>query len=88
MSFCGSAVSDPSLRSLSLHLLLLQELSVRGCVRVTGIGVEAVADGCQNLSYFNVSQCKNLQPWLERGGQMRYASKIQFETVAKKAVFR
>lgn len=88
MSFCGSAVSDPSLRSLSLHLLLLQELSVRGCVRVTGIGVEAVADGCQNLSYLNVSQCKNLQPWLERGGPLRYQNKIQFETVAKKAVFR
>jgi F-box/leucine-rich repeat protein 7 len=83
MSFCGSAVSDPSLRSLSLHLLLLQELSVRGCVRVTGIGVEAVADGCQNLNYLNVSQCKNLTPWLEHGGQTRYQKKIHFETVTR-----
>jgi F-box and leucine-rich repeat protein 7 len=87
MSFCGSAVSDPSLRSLSLHLLLLEELSVRGCVRVTGIGVEAVADGCQNLTYLNVSQCKNLMPWLEHGGQLQYQDKIQFETVAKNGVF-
>ncbi|OKL56387.1 hypothetical protein UA08_08336 [Talaromyces atroroseus] len=83
MSFCGSAVSDPSLRSLSLHLLFLEELSVRGCVRVTGIGIEAVAEGCQNLTYFNVSQCKNLTPWLERGGQFQYQDKIHFETVAR-----
>jgi F-box/leucine-rich repeat protein 7 len=83
MSFCGSAVSDPSLRSISLHLLLLKELSVRGCVRVTGVGVEAVADGCQHLEYFDVSQCKNLTPWLEFGGQFRYKNKVYFETVAK-----
>ncbi|KAK6613077.1 F-box/LRR-repeat protein 7 [Botrytis cinerea] len=36
LSFCGSAVSDSSLRSIGLHLLELKELSVRGCVRVTG----------------------------------------------------
>ncbi|KAJ5327096.1 Leucine-rich repeat cysteine-containing subtype [Penicillium brevicompactum] len=82
MAFCGSAISDPSLRSISLHLLSLQHLSVRGCVRVTGTGVEAVADGCNQLQVFDVSQCKNLGPWLEDGGAIRYQPRIEFKTVA------
>ncbi|KAJ5574325.1 uncharacterized protein N7459_008752 [Penicillium hispanicum] len=82
MSFCGSAISDPSLRSIGLHLLSLQHFSVRGCVRVTGVGVEAVAEGCHQLQSFDVSQCKNLIPWLEDGGPVRYQSQIDFETVA------
>ncbi|TKA65737.1 hypothetical protein B0A55_10921, partial [Friedmanniomyces simplex] len=45
MAFCGSAVSDNSLRCIGLHLLELKYLSVRGCVRVTGQGVEAVVEG-------------------------------------------
>ena len=68
MAFCGSAVSDNSLRCIGLHLLELRYLSVRGCVRVTGQGVEAVVEGCRFLEKFDVSQCKNLRPWLERGG--------------------
>ncbi|KAI9924780.1 hypothetical protein ASPWEDRAFT_110045 [Aspergillus wentii DTO 134E9] len=83
MSFCGSAISDPSLRSIGLHLLNLKHLSVRGCVRVTGIGVEAVADGCNQLESFDVSQCKNLTPWLEDDGPIRYQNKIRFDTVAR-----
>ncbi|KKK24162.1 hypothetical protein P175DRAFT_0528601 [Aspergillus ochraceoroseus IBT 24754] len=82
MSFCGSAISDPSLRSIGLHLLHLKRLSVRGCVRVTGAGVEAVADGCTQLESFDVSQCKNLVPWLESGGVMKYEDRISFDTVA------
>ncbi|KAK2765886.1 hypothetical protein FQN53_006767 [Emmonsiellopsis sp. PD_33] len=82
LSFCGSAVSDPSLRCIGLHLLLLRELSVRGCVRVTGTGVESVVDGCNLLHAFDVSQCKNLAPWLEYGWHKRYGDKIRFETVA------
>jgi F-box/leucine-rich repeat protein 7 len=62
---------------------MLKELSVRGCVRVTGVGVEAVADGCNQLQFFDVSQCKNLTPWLEYGGHLRYRDKIHFETVAR-----
>lgn len=81
MSFCGSAISDPSLRSIGLHLLSLEHLSVRGCVRVTGVGVEAVAEGCHKLHTFDVSQCKNLTPWLKEGGVQRYRSRIAFETV-------
>jgi len=69
LSFCGSAVSDSSLRSIGLHLLELRELSVRGCVRVTGIGVEAIVEGCTVLETFDVSQCKNLQKWLDAGGE-------------------
>ncbi|OQE20044.1 hypothetical protein PENSTE_c014G04059 [Penicillium steckii] len=85
MAFCGSAISDPSLRSIGLHLLSLQHLSVRGCVRVTGVGVEAVAEGCHQLESFDVSQCKNLTPWLEDSGPMRYQPRIEFETVATNA---
>ncbi|KAB8304839.1 hypothetical protein EYC80_004177 [Monilinia laxa] len=75
LSFCGSAVSDSSLRSIGLHLLELRELSVRGCVRVTGVGVEAVVEGCSKLEIFDVSQCKNLRNWLEGGGMERWASR-------------
>ncbi|KAF5846515.1 hypothetical protein GGP41_004568 [Bipolaris sorokiniana] len=68
LAFCGSAVSDTSLRCISLHLLELRNLSVRGCVRVTGTGVEAVVEGCRDLERFDVSQCKNLGRWLDAGG--------------------
>ncbi|OAL38975.1 hypothetical protein AYO20_01726 [Fonsecaea nubica] len=74
LSFCGSAVSDPSLRSIGLHLTSLRELAVRGCVRVTGLGVQSVVEGCQKLKLFDVSQCKNLQPWLVSGGIERWRS--------------
>ncbi|RPB22859.1 RNI-like protein [Terfezia boudieri ATCC MYA-4762] len=72
LSFCGSAVSDQSLRAVGLHLLELRKLSVRGCVRVTGVGVEAVVEGCCDLRELDVSQCKNLVGWLERGGVERF----------------
>lgn len=68
LAFCGSAVSDSSLRSIALHLLDLRYLSVRGCIRVTGKGVEAVLEGCTELETFDVSQCRNLLPWIEEGG--------------------
>ncbi|KAF3932812.1 hypothetical protein ABW19_dt0208325 [Dactylella cylindrospora] len=87
LSFCGSAVSDSSLRAISLHLLELRDLSVRGCVRVTGVGVEAVVEGCTKLESFDVSQCKNLTRWLEGGGvdrcQRLLGRKIRFDTVAR-----
>jgi F-box/leucine-rich repeat protein 7 len=78
-------VSDSSLRGIGLHLLELRELSVRGCVRVTGVGVEAVVEGCTLLEVFDVSQCKNLQKWLDSGGEERsrrvYGRKgLRFET--------
>ncbi|KAL9008234.1 MAG: hypothetical protein Q9173_006622 [Seirophora scorigena] len=82
LSFCGSAVSDSSLRSIGLHLLELRALSVRGCVRVTGVGVEAIVDGCHKLADFDVSQCKNLGQWLDGGGTRRFEPRVRFETVA------
>ncbi|KAH8813086.1 hypothetical protein F5884DRAFT_323096 [Xylogone sp. PMI_703] len=85
LSFCGSAVSDSSLRGIGLHLLELRELSVRGCVRVTGVGVEAVVEGCTVLETFDVSQCKNLSPWLRAGGiekcRQVYGRDVKFETL-------
>ncbi|KAF2006299.1 RNI-like protein [Amniculicola lignicola CBS 123094] len=85
LAFCGSAVSDTSLRCISLHLLELKALSVRGCVRVTGTGVEAVVEGCRELELFDVSQCKNLSRWLDAGGVEAVKSRgrgVVFETVA------
>ncbi|KAI4737917.1 RNI-like protein [Aureobasidium sp. EXF-12298] len=85
LAFCGSAVSDSSLRCIGLHLLELEYLSVRGCVRVTGQGVESVVDGCPHLSLFDVSQCKNLLPWLRSGGVQavrQKGCKARFEVVA------
>ena len=67
------------------HLENLQYLSVRGCVRVTGVGVEAVVDGCRDLSILDVSQCKNLGHWLDNGGVQRMKKRgrnVRFETVA------
>ena len=86
MAFCGSAVSDNSLRCIGLHLLELRYLSVRGCVRVTGQGVENVIEGCRHLEEFDVSQCKNLRTWIERGGIEKvngyWGRSITFDTVA------
>ncbi len=86
MAFCGSAVSDNSLRCIGLHLAELQYLSVRGCVRVTGQGVESVVEGCLHLKELDVSQCKNLRPWLDRGGVQKvnglWGRSITFDTVA------
>lgn len=71
LAFCGSAVSDNSLRSIGIHLLEMKSLSVRGCVRVTGVGVEAIVEGCHKLEHFDVSQCRNLQSWVDAGGVER-----------------
>jgi F-box/leucine-rich repeat protein 7 len=72
MAFCGSAVSDASLGCVALHLNELRGLSVRGCVRVTGNGVENVLEGCSRLEWVDVSQCKNLGGWLVGGGVGRW----------------
>lgn len=86
LSFCGSAVSDSSLRAIGLHSLELRSLSVRGCVRVTGIGVEAVVEGCHVLEEFDISQCRNLVRWLAGGGREKcervYGKRVRFEVVA------
>ena len=72
LAFCGSAVGDASLGCAALHLNELRGLSVRGCVRVTGVGVENVLEGCGRLEWLDVSQCKNLGGWLAGGGVARW----------------
>ncbi|QFZ25644.1 putative F-box LRR-repeat protein [Clavispora lusitaniae] len=59
LSFCGSAVSDSSLYAISLHLNNLEKLVVKGCVRVTRAGVDALLSGYSPLTYINISQCRN-----------------------------
>lgn len=59
LSFCGSAVSDSSLVAISLHLRNLQKLVVKGCVRVTRAGVDALLSGYSPLNFINISQCRN-----------------------------
>lgn len=49
------------------------------------MGVEAVVEGCTLLESFDVSQCKNLQKWLDAGGEERSRRvygrrKLRFET--------
>jgi F-box/leucine-rich repeat protein 7 len=72
LAFCGSAVSDSSLESVALHLNELEGISVRGCVRVTGKGVESLVSGCGKLQWVDVSQCRNLEGWLRAGGVTRW----------------
>lgn len=72
LAFCGSAVSDGSLGCIALHLGALEGLSVRGCVRVTGAGVENVLDGCAELRWVDGSQCRNLEGWIRGGGVGRW----------------
>ncbi|KAH8196080.1 hypothetical protein TruAng_009766 [Truncatella angustata] len=72
MAFCGSAVSDNSLACIALHLNDLERLSVRGCVRVTAVGAESVLDGCSRLTWLDVSQCRNLESWVNGGGVGRW----------------
>lgn len=59
LSFCGSAVSDSSLYTVSLNLTKLEKLVVKGCVRVTRAGVDALLSGYSPLNYINISQCRN-----------------------------
>lgn len=59
LSFCGSAVSDSTLVAISLHLSNLEKLVVKGCVRVTRAGVDALLSGYSPLNYINISQCRN-----------------------------
>lgn len=72
LAFCGSAVSDASLESVALHLNMLKGISVRGCVRVTGKGVENLLRGCSQLEWIDASQCRNLEPWIRTGGIERW----------------
>ncbi|EGW31910.1 uncharacterized protein SPAPADRAFT_139644 [Spathaspora passalidarum NRRL Y-27907] len=58
-SFCGSAISDSSLVTISMNLQKLEKLVLKGCVRVTRAGIDALLSGISPLSYLDISQCKN-----------------------------
>ncbi|KAK8058006.1 hypothetical protein PG994_008454 [Apiospora phragmitis] len=83
MAFCGSAVSDNSLACIALHLNDLERLSVRGCVRVTAMGIESVLDGCGQLVWCDVSQCRNLEPWVHGGGVTRWGYDVRGQGQSK-----
>jgi F-box and leucine-rich repeat protein 7 len=87
LAFCGSAVSDNSIRTISLHLTDLREVSVRGCVRVTKAGVETLCVSgmdlgrsvCEALESVDISQCRNFsggsKRWwhtVSRNGQIKF----------------
>ncbi|PHH80877.1 hypothetical protein CDD82_1457 [Ophiocordyceps australis] len=72
MAFCGSAVSDQSLEMVALHLQDLEGISVRGCVRVTSLGVENVLARCSRLQWVDISQCRNVECWIRDGGVSRW----------------
>lgn len=57
---------------------------MRGCVRVTGMGVEDVLEGCPRLRDFDVSQCKNLLPWLDAGGALRWGGRVRSEAATRR----
>ncbi|KAG0169574.1 hypothetical protein DFQ28_011146 [Apophysomyces sp. BC1034] len=57
-SFCGAAVSDASIGTL-LKRISLSSLNIRGCVRVTDVGL-CVALEKIKLRYLNVSQCSGI----------------------------
>jgi len=92
MAFCGSAVSDQSLHTLSLHLEHLERLSVRGCVRVTGAGMERILDNCTKLVWADISQCRNLEPWVRADGVTKWGydenSESSVEAAMKKMTMK
>ncbi|KAG0271133.1 hypothetical protein BGZ95_001105 [Linnemannia exigua] len=65
-SFCGSAVSDASLYqlaqfdSLNPGRHMLEDLEIRGCVRVTEHGVREILNGCTSLKRLNISCCSGI----------------------------
>ncbi|CCH45942.1 F-box/LRR-repeat protein 2 [Wickerhamomyces ciferrii] len=67
LSFCGSAISDSSLLAISLHLRQLESLVIKGCVRVTRAGVDALLSSSLPLRYLDISQCRNAHYY---GGQI------------------
>lgn len=59
ISFCGRAVSDISLLNISMHLRKLEQISLKGCLRVTRSGVDSLLGGYAPLKRIDISQCKN-----------------------------
>jgi F-box/leucine-rich repeat protein 7 len=61
LSYCVSAVSDSSLNQVAANLGKLEILSIRGCVRVTRVGIDMIKMGCSRLMTLDISQCRNVE---------------------------
>lgn len=60
-SFCGNSISDESIQVISYNLAnSLRRLSVRGCIRVSDVGVDCLIENATNLEAVNLSNCKNI----------------------------
>ncbi|KAL1921420.1 uncharacterized protein VTP21DRAFT_11136 [Calcarisporiella thermophila] len=70
VAFCGSMVSDRSVHALvSSAGFSLRKLSLRGCVRLSDMGVACVLRGCPRLEWLDVTQCRGVSD--EFKGRMR-----------------
>ncbi|KAA8914923.1 hypothetical protein TRICI_002806 [Trichomonascus ciferrii] len=61
LSYCGPAVNDRSLTMIGHHLTNLRNLSIRGCLLVTRVGVDSILRDCPHIESLNISQCKNVK---------------------------
>lgn len=59
LSFCGSAVSDYSLYELT-NLAHLNEISIKGCIRVTRAGVDMLLTKMKSLGKLVITQCSRV----------------------------
>ncbi|KAI8142981.1 hypothetical protein BJV82DRAFT_515726 [Fennellomyces sp. T-0311] len=75
-SYCGAAVSDASISALiKATWRTLKRLNIRGCVRVSGIGLMMALEYAQ-LQYLNISQCpgisRQIRSCFARSGHIDY----------------
>lgn len=63
--FCGLAVLDLLLATVLLQLAKLDRLIVKGCIRVTRAGVDALISGRAPLTYIDIRQCKHVNVYPE-----------------------
>lgn len=82
LSFCGLAVSDSSLASLSL-LHYLEKILIKGCIRVTRGGVDALLTGAP--TYIDISQCRNAHMY--PGNQPAPAFSTRWIKIGNKLVY-
>ncbi|CDR37547.1 CYFA0S01e11892g1_1 [Cyberlindnera fabianii] len=86
LSFCGSAISDSTLLAISIHLRNLKSLVVKGCVRVTRAGADALLSNSVSLRYLDISQCRNAHFYRDNSPAMAIAptpnSRSAFVTTA------
>lgn len=61
VSFCGAAVSDASVAVLlKARANTLKSLNLRGCMRISGVGLMTAIEPVASLQLLNVSQCPGI----------------------------